>query len=135
MAQGLGQGKAGQVPTDQFVGFRIDPGNDVAHNDQIRRRMEVFRAVAQTNGDPQFFQKGAHGRIHRLVGTGDAVALFLQHPGQGAHAGAADAHEVDVVEGGGDFVIYFFFFLSFPSGSSLLNFSIFLKCFSETGPP
>ena len=95
--QGLGQGEPGEVFLQHRLGLGVVPADDVAHHHQVGDRRQVFRAVAVLDGDSQALQQGAHGRIDVLVGAGHPIALLLQNAGQGRHAGAADAQEVDVL--------------------------------------
>ena len=103
--QGLGQGEAGEVLGQDRLGLGVVPADDVAHHHQVGDRRQVFRAVAVLDGNPQALKQGAHGRVDVLVGAGHVVALLLQDAGQGGHAGAADAEEVDVQVRAGEFVV------------------------------
>ena len=103
--QGLGQGEAGQVSGQHRLGLGVVPADDVPHHHQVGGRNQVFRAVAVLKRDSQALQQGAHGRVDVLVGAGHAIALLLQDTGQGRHAGAADAEEVDVQLITGEFVV------------------------------
>ncbi len=94
--QGLGQGEAGEVLGQDRLGLGVVPADDVPHHHQVGDRRQVLRAVAVLNGDSQPLKQGAHGRVDVLVGAGHPMALLLQDAGQGRHAGAADAEEVDV---------------------------------------
>ncbi len=81
---------------EQGLGLGVVPADDVAHHRQVRPGRQILRGVAVLHRDAQPGQIGAHGRVGVFVGAADPVALLLQDAGQGRHAGAADAQEVDV---------------------------------------
>ena len=108
----------GDLQPGKFNGFRIVPGDDIADDDQIRPGCEVVRGVTFENIDSHGDQKVAHGRIDILIGTGDLKAAGFQHAGQGAHAGAADPHQVDMAHPGRTSIEGCLQFQVFPAGVS-----------------
>jgi len=66
-SEGLGHGKVGNLPAGEFDGFRVEPGNYVPHNHEIRRGVKVFSLVSFHDRDFQVPQEVAHGRVDVLV--------------------------------------------------------------------
>jgi len=90
VSQPLGAGGIGQAPVEHIFHRRIAPGHGVAHNHQIRRRVEMGRIIAFHQLDALLLQLGAHGGIDIGVGTADPVPLGLGQHRQTAHEGATN---------------------------------------------
>ncbi len=107
VGQSLGKGEKGQARRGQGLGLGVDAGDDVTHHHQVGRGDQVLGPVARHDRNAQPGQEGTHGRVNLLIRTGYLEATLFQHAGQGGHAGAADAHDMDMagfgrrlVEGG-----------------------------------
>jgi hypothetical protein len=79
------RGRLGIVATD-----------GVADDDEIRRRLEVVRAVADLWGYAGLLEQGAHRRVERPVRASHAVPLLAQETGERRHPAAADRDQVNV---------------------------------------
>ena len=82
----------------------VHPPDDVSDDHQVGPcPVEVLRPVGNEHLDAPRAKHVAHGRVDILVAPGDGVAGGLEHPGEGAHAGAGHAHQVDPLHrAGGD---------------------------------
>ena len=98
MAEGLWQGKVGNIQPGEFDGFGIVFGDDVAHNDQIRGGMKVFGMIPLENRDGEIFEVVTHRGIDILIRARDMIPLMFQHARKGCHTCPANAHEVDVTQ-------------------------------------
>ena len=97
MAQSLRHGEIGNPQLSQRFSLRKDSLDHVADNNQIRTGLQIFRSVAFHDINTGLSQKIGHGRIDILIGTGYPIAIVLEHPGHGSHAGSADTHDMDVL--------------------------------------
>jgi hypothetical protein len=95
MQQGGHRGE-GNALVQYALDLRIAARERVADDDEIRGRIKVRLRVRLHDRNAQPREQIAHGRISRLVGAGDAVALQLQKAGQRGHRRAADAAQVNV---------------------------------------
>jgi hypothetical protein len=75
----------------------IAPGEGVAHDDEIRRRLEVPGAVPLADVEALLFDEVAGGREDSAVGTGDGEARLGRHGSRGGHAHPSDADEVNML--------------------------------------
>ena len=66
----------------------------VAHHYAVGGPVEVSGPEPFHHRDALLGQLGRHGRIHMLVGPAHIVASRAQQPGQGTHARARDANQV-----------------------------------------
>ena len=96
MTQGLGKRDVGDAAFGQGQGFRVFPPDDIADHHQIRARRKIVRRIAGLDRNALPGQEITHGGIDLLIRAGHGKTGAFQHAGQGAHPGAADAHEMDV---------------------------------------
>jgi hypothetical protein len=73
----------------------ILPAN-VADDDRVGTPIEVRRPEALEASDVLLLQLRRHRRVDVLVRAAHVVARGLQQTGEGAHAGAADADEMNL---------------------------------------
>jgi len=88
--------RVGDPPIEHRFYFRIAAGDGIAYDDQIRRRVQIRRAVTGHERDTLLFELGAHGGINVLVGAGYLMAHLFGHDRQTAHECPADAQNVNV---------------------------------------
>ena len=70
-----GHGGEGNALVEDALHLRIAAGERVADDDKIGRGREILFGVRLHDRNAKAVQQIAHGRIGRLVGAGDAVAL------------------------------------------------------------
>ncbi len=95
MQQGGHRGK-GNAVVEHALHFGIAARESIADHNQIGRGIKIGFGVRLQHRDAQRVQQVAHGRIGRLVGAGDAMALQLQKAGQRSHRCATNSAEVNV---------------------------------------
>ncbi len=96
MLDGLGEGTKRDALIEHGLQFHISAGDGVAHDHQVGARREVAFRIRLHDRDAQGLEQVRHGRIGGRIGTGDAIALGLQHAGKRRHRRAADADQVNV---------------------------------------
>ena len=81
---------------ERFFEFGIAARDDVANDDQIRRRREMRRVEGWKIRNAEAVQQRGRRRIDTGVGAGDAEAVFAQHSGERRHGRASDADDVNM---------------------------------------
>jgi len=98
MRQCLGEGNVGNAKFGQCDGLRVRFSYGIADHNKVRARRKVFSSVPILHRDVAGGQKITHGWIDICVRTGNRITGIFQHARKGPHAGAADAHYVNVVD-------------------------------------
>ena len=101
LREGLGHGQVRNLKPGELDRLWIELCNHIAHDDQIRDRIQVLGAIPFKNRDGQPFKKVAHGRIHILIRTRDKTSFLFKNASQGGHPRATDTHKVHVMWFGG----------------------------------
>ena len=96
MAERLRHGQVGQAEAGQFHGLRVGGADHVADDHQVGPAGQVGGRVTGQHRDGETGEEVGHGRVDVLVRAGDRIPPGLEHAGQGGHAGAADADQVDM---------------------------------------
>ena len=89
--QGLGHGKVLQAPVEDEFGFGVAAADGIADDAKIDVGGNVLRGKTLEQRDLQVFEQPVDRRIKTAVRSVNLIALLLEKPGQGAHAGAGDA--------------------------------------------
>ena len=96
LAQQRGHRSEGNALVEHAFHFGIAARERIADDDEVGRGIEIRFGVGLQDRNAERAKQVAHGRIGRLVGAGDAMALQLQQAGQRGHGRAADAAQMNV---------------------------------------
>jgi len=95
----LRHGGERQLAVKHVLQFSVAARDGVADDGEIGRGLQVGLGKRLGNGNAKAREQVGHGRIGRLIGAGDAVALLLEESGERGHGRAADADEMNVLVG------------------------------------
>ncbi len=95
LAKSAGHRRAREAERLHGLRFGVGPPDRVAHDDEVRARLEVSRVVALQAVDAEALQHRTDRGIERHVGSAHVVARFSKQRREGAHAGAGDPDQVD----------------------------------------
>ncbi len=95
VGQGLGHGGDRQAPLPGGNRFRVVPAGNVSHHHQIRAPVQMVPGIALVDVDAEVLKLLTHRGIDVFIGAPDMPAGGLEQAGQGAHAGAADTHQMN----------------------------------------
>jgi hypothetical protein len=87
----------GDLEIEQVFDLGIAAGKRVAHDDQVRRRIQMGAIVSPENQDILGREEIAHRRVNALIRSRDLEAALLKHGCERSHARAAYAHEMNTM--------------------------------------
>ena len=91
--QGFGHRQVLQAPVEDEFGLGVAAADGIADDAEIDAGGDVLGGKTLEQGDAQLGEQTVDRRIKTAVRAEDLTALFLEKPGQGAHARAGDAAE------------------------------------------
>jgi hypothetical protein len=92
--QDLGKRAEWNALIEHVLELEVSPRNRIAHDDQIRVRLEILGGKRR-HLDAQSAEKVGHRGVGSAIGAADRKALLLQHAGERGHGRAADADQVN----------------------------------------
>jgi len=101
VAEQFGQGDVVTLAPQHFLDLRIPPALSIANDKKIDVVGKIFRPIAVKNANAAVFEKRLHRLIDGRIGTRHAVSGITESSGDGAHRGAANAHEIEMFFGPG----------------------------------
>ena len=95
-AEEFGEGDKGNAVGEDGFEFGVSAGEGVADDGEVGFRGKILFGVSFVKDDAPFAEEIGHGRIDRLIGSGDLKSQFAEHCGDCTHATSCDSKEVEV---------------------------------------
>ena len=99
--QSLRQRIIKQFAVQHRLNLRIPPRHGIADDNKVRIVRNIFRPETVADRNPLALEESGHRRIHIVIRTRHFHPAIAQRRRQRAQGRAADAGEVDFVQGGG----------------------------------